>query len=427
MGIAALLAVCIVGGYLIGAIPFGYLIARARGVNIFEHGSGNIGATNVGRVLGRRVGILVFVLDFAKGAVPAAVGTVVASRLGDLSPLSAATGVLTGLAAILGHMFSPYLGFRGGKGVATGAGVVAVLLPLPTVGALITWIGVLCGARNVALASIIAALGLCTFYFGLTPEPFADRHLATTAFCLVAAALVVVRHRDNIKRLLQGSEPRITESATMLRFSKIVHVLSLGLWFGSSVFFIVVALSLFNTFETIGESSKSRPKWFPLHAPFDVKTPEINGPKEQGSRVAGTAVAPLFLWHFLLQGACAFLAATSSLHWPRAFPGEPVHRRRTTVLLIALATVVIGWPLEQHVAALRVPRNQETEAYLEDPASETKKNSMSAARSEFAAWHLASMGLSFVTLIFVSIAMAQTAVLPVEVIKPAAESEVKHE
>src|SRR5947209_7857227 len=118
------------GSYLVGAIPFGYLIGRARGVDIFEHGSGNIGATNVGRVLGRRFGILVFLLDFAKGALP----VLMAARLCGLTELEVpaqSLEVTAGLAAFLGHLFPVYLRFRGGKGVATGAGVVAMLLPVP--------------------------------------------------------------------------------------------------------------------------------------------------------------------------------------------------------------------------------------------------------------------------------------------------------
>src|SRR5437660_6293032 len=103
--------------YLTGAIPFGYLIARARGVDILHAGSGNIGATNVGRILGKRFGMLVFALDFAKGAVPPCLSF----RWSGVT-----AGVTAGLAALIGHRFPAYLRFRGGKGVATGSGVVAV-------------------------------------------------------------------------------------------------------------------------------------------------------------------------------------------------------------------------------------------------------------------------------------------------------------
>src|SRR3954466_16097945 len=102
--------------YLVGAVPFGYIVARLRGVDIFAAGSGNIGATNVGRVLGRRYGLLVFALDFLKGAVPTLAARLYEGRTGDLA-------VVAGFAAIVGHMFPVFLRFRGGKGVATGFGV----------------------------------------------------------------------------------------------------------------------------------------------------------------------------------------------------------------------------------------------------------------------------------------------------------------
>src|SRR5437762_12610023 len=113
---ALLVSLTALVAYLVGAIPFGYLVARHRGVDIFTHGSGNIGATNVGRVLGRRFGLLVFLLDFAKGAVPVAIAVLLAARQDQAAPIYRDVyGVGVGLAALLGHMFSPYLGFRGGK------------------------------------------------------------------------------------------------------------------------------------------------------------------------------------------------------------------------------------------------------------------------------------------------------------------------
>src|SRR5215831_7238517 len=138
-----LLALTAVAAYLVGAVPFGYLVGRWRGVDIFQHGSGNIGATNVGRVLGRSFGLLVFALDFAKGAVPAFVAWTVGARIPaeELGGLPRDIfGVGAGLAAFLGHLYPPYLHFRGGKGVATGAGVVAVLLPTGALAALLAWV-----------------------------------------------------------------------------------------------------------------------------------------------------------------------------------------------------------------------------------------------------------------------------------------------
>src|SRR5947209_2958392 len=153
--------------YLLGAVPFGFVVARLRGVDIFHAGSGNIGATNVGRVLGRKFGLFVFVLDFLKGAVPVAL---VRHYLPDV-PWAA---VAAGLAAFLGHMFPVYLGFRGGKGVATGTGVVAVLLPGPTAVAVLVWISVLVATRYVSLASVLAAAALAAVRLLATPEPFAE-------------------------------------------------------------------------------------------------------------------------------------------------------------------------------------------------------------------------------------------------------------
>src|SRR5262245_21234928 len=146
--------------YLVGAIPFGYLVGRWRGVDIFSQGSGNIGATNVGRVLGRRFGVLVFVLDFAKGALPAATAAWLVkspvSQVGHLLP-PGTLPVVVGLAAFLGHLFPIYIHFRGGKGVATGAGVVAVLLPGPALGAVLVWLALICATRYASLASMLAA------------------------------------------------------------------------------------------------------------------------------------------------------------------------------------------------------------------------------------------------------------------------------
>src|SRR5262245_32944993 len=156
-------ALIAVASYLVGALPFGYLIGRLRGVDLFKAGSGNIGATNAARVLGREYGALVFVLDFLKGAVPVAVAEPVARALDPaaLTTLDATDTlpVLAALFAFLGHLFPVYLGFRGGKGVATGAGAVAVLVPGPTALAVLVWVVVVLATQYVSLASVAAALG----------------------------------------------------------------------------------------------------------------------------------------------------------------------------------------------------------------------------------------------------------------------------
>jgi acyl-phosphate glycerol 3-phosphate acyltransferase len=204
--------------YLVGAIPFGFLIARWRGVDILAHGSGNIGATNVGRVLGRPYGILVFILDFAKGAIPTWVAAQVSLPLDTrVDALIGSKGlpVLAGLAAFLGHLYPICLRFRGGKGVATGAGVVAVLLPLPALGALLTWIVVVAVTRYVSLASLAAAVAICVLHLARTPAPFDPEHRILTYFCILAAALVFWRHRANIGRLLRGTENRLERKASL--------------------------------------------------------------------------------------------------------------------------------------------------------------------------------------------------------------------
>ena len=148
--------------YLIGGVPFGYLVARRRGVDILAQGSGNIGATNVGRVLGLRFGVLVFFLDFAKGALPVALAMLLQKYYpvepGDLLREDllrhGLVEVGAGLLAFLGHLLPVYLGFRGGKGVATGAGVVAVLMPLPAILAMGVWVLLTVATRYISLASI---------------------------------------------------------------------------------------------------------------------------------------------------------------------------------------------------------------------------------------------------------------------------------
>jgi acyl phosphate:glycerol-3-phosphate acyltransferase len=396
MPAAAVLGLTLVVAYLVGAVPFGYLIARARGVDILREGSGNIGATNVGRILGRRFGILVFLLDFAKGAVPAATALMVPGRaeveaslgLGpDLLPVGA------GLSAFLGHLFPVYLRFRGGKGVATGAGVVAVLLPGPALGALLVWVSAVCAWRYVSLASLAAAAALVLLRLIGTADPFAFDHAVRTAFCLITGGLVIVKHRSNVGRLLHGTENRLRETPAMLLFTKTVHVLALGLWFGTIIFFtLVVAIVLLSTFETLGsQPAAERPAWLPVASDLD---------KDKGIRLFGFAIGPLFPWFFLVQGVCGLLAVATALSWPSGQPSPTVAKVRTWCLLLALATVLAGWPLAQKVSRLRLDRYSADSAVAE------------GARAAFGSWHTYSLSLTFVTMILVGIAMALAAQLP---------------
>lgn len=187
-----------ISGFLIGSIPFGFIVAKAKGVDIRKHGSGNIGATNVMRVIGKRQGILVFILDFLKGFLPVAYW----SRFTMLWGLP---GVFAALGAVSGHMFTPWLRFRGGKGVATGFGAFVGLAPVPVLCSFCVWLFILLISRIVSLSSILAAISLPFFLYRFRVQ------ISFFWFGVVAAILVIVRHKANIKRLIMGKEPKIGE------------------------------------------------------------------------------------------------------------------------------------------------------------------------------------------------------------------------
>ena len=207
------LLIAVVVGYLLGSLPFGYLVARAKGVNIFEVGSKNPGATNVRRVLGNGPGYLVVVLDVLKGAfatfAPWGFRLLVKSgaSLPEPGGLNAADYGYLAIAgmvgAVLGHSFSCFTGFRGGKGVATGAGGFTVLFPLGAGIALVVFATTLAISRYVSLASMLAAASLPFAAFAFTRSP------VLTIVSAAVATFVVVRHRANIARLLAGTESKI--------------------------------------------------------------------------------------------------------------------------------------------------------------------------------------------------------------------------
>jgi glycerol-3-phosphate acyltransferase PlsY len=190
--------------YLIGSIPWGYLFARAKGVDIRQHGSGNIGAANVHRVMGKKWGSVVFLCDFLKGLLSVKLGALIAAHF-QLSPVMG--GVIAGIACVLGHDYSIWLRFKGGKGIATLAGAVLALFPLALVLFGVVWIVVFFIGRYTSLASICAAATLPVAVILLVANTEPD-FLWLVGFSISMAALAIWRHRGNIVRLANGTENR---------------------------------------------------------------------------------------------------------------------------------------------------------------------------------------------------------------------------
>ena len=185
--------------FIIGATPFGLLVGKMKGIDIREHGSGNIGSTNVLRTLGKPVGIFVLVLDVLKGLVP----VLIAKMLSDNTTLH----ILTAAAAILGHNYTFWLKFKGGKGIATTAGAMLLIIPIALVTSLSTWIVVTKTTRFVSLGSIAAAIAI--------PVTIMIQNLISgkwsvpiLVFGFFLCGMAIWRHRENIARLRRGEENR---------------------------------------------------------------------------------------------------------------------------------------------------------------------------------------------------------------------------
>ncbi len=194
-------------GYLFGSCPNGYLVSRAHGIDIRRHGSGNIGATNVLRVLGKNWGYLVFALDAFKGFAAVRIAFAIGAAMLAGIEEREIVGIAGGLACILGHTFPVWLRFRGGKGVATSAGVLLGLMPIAVFSVLAVWLLLFQFTRYVSVASIGAAVALPLFvivYLRLKMLTGAS----LLPFSILIAGVVVWRHRSNMQRLLQGKEQR---------------------------------------------------------------------------------------------------------------------------------------------------------------------------------------------------------------------------
>ncbi len=191
------LVLLVLAAYLLGATPTSYIAGKiGRGIDLREHGSRNLGATNVYRVLGWKYAIPVALIDAAKGALSVGV-------LGSLSGGPAWVPVVLGLAAVLGHVYSPYVGFRGGKGVATAGGVFLALAPLAVAISLPIWVGMLWAFGYVSVASLTVAV-LFPLWVRLTRPAAPYTFWASLALAL----LIVYSHRANIERLMKGTENR---------------------------------------------------------------------------------------------------------------------------------------------------------------------------------------------------------------------------
>ena len=179
--------------YILGSIPFGYIIAKIKGVDITKLGSGNIGATNVGRFLGKPYFFIVLFLDAIKGFIP----TILFKLLFGLE-----YGILAGLFSVIGHSYSIFMKFKGGKGVATGLGVSIALIPIETIIGFGVWFLVLMIFKIMSLASIISAVSVFIVVL------FLEKSSLIKIVCGIIAVLIVLRHKSNIERIIKGTEPK---------------------------------------------------------------------------------------------------------------------------------------------------------------------------------------------------------------------------
>ncbi len=215
-------------GFLSGSIPFGLLIAKAKGIDIRQHGSGNIGATNVGRVLGKPYFFLCFALDFLKGFAPTLAGGWIAGAIGsfDLPPRVSLPWLGVMIASVLGHVLCPWLGFKGGKGVATALGAILAVFPaltIPGLGAFVVFLAVLKLKGYMSLASMAAGASLPFVIAGFfasapaygQPRPTLAHAMPFVGVGILLGVLVVYTHRGNIQRLRAGLEPKFGQRKVM--------------------------------------------------------------------------------------------------------------------------------------------------------------------------------------------------------------------
>ncbi|MEP7013989.1 MAG: glycerol-3-phosphate 1-O-acyltransferase PlsY [Verrucomicrobiota bacterium] len=199
----------VIGSYLIGSIPAGYLAGRIAGIDIRKEGSGNIGATNVMRVLGKGYGYPVFAFDFLKGLAAVTISILIGRLVNPASTPMELFGMIGAVSSVIGHSFPIWLKFKGGKGVATSAGALFGLMPIVAVIGALIWIVVFFLTRYVSVASITAAMALPIVIVVVTSGSDSSGG-ALFYFSVGIALLVILRHRSNLSRLIHGTEPRFT-------------------------------------------------------------------------------------------------------------------------------------------------------------------------------------------------------------------------
>lgn len=199
----------ILSSYLLGSVPWGVLAARVRGVDIRKHGSGNIGATNVLRVIGKPWGVAVFVLDALKGFVAVRLAIWMAATSAGSEEYVEFYAILAAAACVVGHSFPVWLGFKGGKGVATSAGALLGVVPIAAITIFLVWVVAFQITRYVSLASILAASAL-PIVVAILVWLQMTKGVVLLYFTSAMTALVIWRHRSNIARIVNGTEPRFT-------------------------------------------------------------------------------------------------------------------------------------------------------------------------------------------------------------------------
>ena len=199
------LVLVIITGYILGSLPFSFWLGKFKGVDLRRIGSGNIGATNLARVLGARWGLIAFILDLGKGLLAVVLAGYIFYMFKDNVVSVSLLKITGGIMSIFGHNWSMWVNFKGGKGVATSAGVFLGLAPISLLLAMAVWVVVFVLFRYVSLASIVSSISLPIWMWAGIGEKVA---LPIIIFSCIVTVLIIIRHRSNIKRLIEGKENR---------------------------------------------------------------------------------------------------------------------------------------------------------------------------------------------------------------------------